>query len=247
MRVWRCGSTTSSGPTTPTPPDDPSLWEIDRFVDEVVQVRVALGFDRDNFVLAGHYWGGILAIEYALRHPDQLKALVVSNMMSSSPAYNRYVADVLLPAMEPEAQARMADFMDGDRVVGPLYDELMIANLYTRHVLRRPLRGRVADRRPVGLGQRQRVRVPEAGGPHPARLLGCPCLLGTGATTWPRSRAALVIGATHDTQDPAHLEWMADRLPNGNYLHCPRRVALRAPRRPRCLPRGLVGVPARRG
>ena len=48
-------------------PDDPSLWELDRFVDEVEQVRRALGLDRDNFVLYGHSWGGILAIEYALR------------------------------------------------------------------------------------------------------------------------------------------------------------------------------------
>ena len=46
-------------------PDEPELWEIDRFVDEVEQVRVALGLDRDNFFLLGHSWGGILAIEYA--------------------------------------------------------------------------------------------------------------------------------------------------------------------------------------
>lgn len=32
---------------------------------------------------------------------------------------------------------------------------------------------------------------------------------------------ALVIGATHDTMDPAHLEWMAGQLPQGRYLHCP--------------------------
>jgi proline iminopeptidase len=31
----------------------------------------------------------------------------------------------------------------------------------------------------------------------------------------------LVIGATHDTMDPAHMEMMAGRLPNGSYLHCP--------------------------
>jgi proline iminopeptidase len=31
----------------------------------------------------------------------------------------------------------------------------------------------------------------------------------------------LVIGAEHDTMDPAHLRWMADVLPQGSYLHCP--------------------------
>ena len=31
----------------------------------------------------------------------------------------------------------------------------------------------------------------------------------------------LVIGATHDTMDPAHLEGMARALPRGRYHHCP--------------------------
>ncbi|HEU5265294.1 MAG TPA: alpha/beta fold hydrolase, partial [Jatrophihabitans sp.] len=47
-------------------PDDESLWSLERFVDEVEQVRIALGLGRRNFVLYGHSWGGILAIEYAL-------------------------------------------------------------------------------------------------------------------------------------------------------------------------------------
>ena len=48
-------------------PDEPSLWTIDHFVEEVEQVRQALGLDAENFFLLGHSWGGILAIEYALR------------------------------------------------------------------------------------------------------------------------------------------------------------------------------------
>jgi proline iminopeptidase len=31
----------------------------------------------------------------------------------------------------------------------------------------------------------------------------------------------LVIGARHDTMDPAHMEAMAAALPKGRYLHCP--------------------------
>ena len=68
-------------------PDEDSLWELDRFVDEVEQVRQALGLERDSFVLYGQSWGAILAIEYALAHPDSLKGLVISNMMSDVPAY----------------------------------------------------------------------------------------------------------------------------------------------------------------
>jgi proline iminopeptidase len=38
-------------------PDDPSLWTLDRFVDEVEQVRLALGLDSENFILYGQSWG----------------------------------------------------------------------------------------------------------------------------------------------------------------------------------------------
>jgi proline iminopeptidase len=31
----------------------------------------------------------------------------------------------------------------------------------------------------------------------------------------------LVIGARYDTMDPAHMEMMSRRLPNGSYLYCP--------------------------
>src|SRR5215470_6237807 len=63
-------------------PMDDDLWTLPRFVDEVEQVRVALGLTRDNFILFGHSWGGLLAMEYALTYPQNLKGLIISNMMS---------------------------------------------------------------------------------------------------------------------------------------------------------------------
>ena len=63
---------------------------IDRFVDEVEQVRQALHLDRSNFCLLGHTWGGMLAMEYALHYQQNLKCLIISNMMDSIPAYNDY-------------------------------------------------------------------------------------------------------------------------------------------------------------
>ena len=83
-------------------PKDESLWTTERFVDEVEQVRQALGLDRDNFYLLGHSWGGILAAEYALAHQDHLKGLVISNMMMSTPDYNRYASEVLAKQMPAE-------------------------------------------------------------------------------------------------------------------------------------------------
>ena len=71
-------------------PNDSSLWTTDHFVEEVEQVRQALGLNKDNFYLLGHSWGGILAMEYALKYQNNLKGLIISNMMASMPEYEKY-------------------------------------------------------------------------------------------------------------------------------------------------------------
>ena len=95
-------------------PDEPSLWELDRFVDELEQVRVGVleaGAAPGGLVVYGQSWGGLLAMEYAVRHADDLaervRGLVLSNMMASIPAYNAYARDVLMPAMDPAALAEI--------------------------------------------------------------------------------------------------------------------------------------------
>src|SRR6202789_3134865 len=107
-------------------PDEPSLWELDRFVDEVEQVRRALGLDRRNFVLYGQSWGGILAMEYALAHQEHLRGLVISNMMASAPAYTAYAEQVLMPAMDPGALAEIKAIEAAGDIENPRYLELLI-------------------------------------------------------------------------------------------------------------------------
>ncbi len=53
-------------------PVDESLWDLDRFVDEVEQVRTALGLDRDSFVLLGHSWGGIIGAAHDTMDPAHM-------------------------------------------------------------------------------------------------------------------------------------------------------------------------------
>jgi proline iminopeptidase len=201
-------------------PDDPSLWTIERFVDEVEQVRVALGLTRENFVLYGQSWGGILAIEYALAHQEHLKALVISNMMASIPAYNAYAADVLIPAQDPETIREIKALEAAGDTDDPRYDELLMREHYVQHVLRLPV-----EEWPEPVVRsfsriNKSIYVPLQG---PSEL-GASGLL----SDWDRVAdlhridvPTLVIGAAHDTMDPAHLEDMAKRLPQGSYLHCP--------------------------
>jgi proline iminopeptidase len=80
-------------------PKDSSLWTIDRFVEEVEQVRKALHLDKDNFYLLGNSWGGMLAMQYALKYQQNLKGLIICNMMASCPDYGKYANDVLAKQM----------------------------------------------------------------------------------------------------------------------------------------------------
>jgi proline iminopeptidase len=119
-------------------PDDPDLWDLPRFVDEVEQVRVALGLNENNFYLYGQSWGGVLAIEYALKYGRNLKGLVISNMMSSIPKYNQYAQNVLMPAMDPSALAEIKRIEDAQDFANPRYMELLMRNHYVQHILRMP-------------------------------------------------------------------------------------------------------------
>jgi proline iminopeptidase len=203
-------------------PDEPSLWELDRFVEEVEQVRRALRLSRDNFVLYGQSWGGILAIEYALKYQQHLRGLVISNMMSSVPAYNAYAEQVLMPAMDQSALAEIKSMEASGDTGNPRYMELLLEQHYIHHVLRMP----VEDwPEPV---QRGFAHI------NPAIYVSMqgPSELGISAdaklAAWDRTDdlqmievPALVIGARYDTMDPAHMEMMAGRLPKGRYLNCP--------------------------
>lgn len=201
-------------------PDDPSLWEVPRFVDEVEQVRKALGLERDSFFLLGQSWGGILALEYALAHPERLKGLVLSNMMASIPAYNAYARDVLMPEMDPAALAEIQRLEAEGKTDDPRYMELLVPHHYEKHVLRLPA---AAWPEPLNRSFRHlnpSVYVPMQG---PSELGASGKLAQWDRTAdLPRIEVpTLVLGAAHDTMDPAHLAAMAKAVARGRYHHCP--------------------------
>jgi proline iminopeptidase len=203
-------------------PDDPSLWELDRFVDEVEQVRRALGLDRDSFVLYGQSWGGILAIEYALSYQHHLRGLVISNMMASVPAYNEYAEQVLMPHMDQAALAEIKELEAAGDTDNPRYMELLMAQHYVHHVLRIPVED-WPDPVERGFAHINLAIYVSMQGPSELGISNDAKL-----AQWDRVEQlasidvpALVIGARHDTMDPAHMAMMAARLPQGRYLHCP--------------------------
>jgi proline iminopeptidase len=113
-------------------PKDNDLWVTERFVEEVEQVRTALGLSKDNFYLLGHSWGGILAIEYALKYQQHLKGLIISNMMSSAPAYGRYADEVLAKQMDPTVLKEIRAIEAKGDYQNPRYSEFGIAGRLAR-------------------------------------------------------------------------------------------------------------------
>jgi proline iminopeptidase len=196
------------------------LLAVPRFVDEVEQVRQALGLDASNFYLLGQSWGGILAIEYALKHQAQLKGLIISNMMASIPQYNAYAEKVLMPSMDQSVLAELKQLEAEGRYQEPRYMELLIPNHYEQHVIRM-----TADEWPDAINRTFKHMNPDVYVPMQG-----PSELGASGklANWDRtadlkdiSVPTLTIGALYDTMDPAHMEWMSHQMPNGQHLHCP--------------------------
>ena len=201
-------------------PDDDSLYELPRFVEEVEQVRQALGLDSDNFYLLGHSWGGILATEYTLKYQQHLKGLIISNMMSSLPAYVEYATNVLMPAMDQQVLAEVKALEARKEFKNPRYMELLMPAHYEKHILRRPAAEWPDPVNRTFAHLNDKIYIPMQG----------PSELGASGKLekWDRSKdltkitvPTLVIGAEHDSMDPKHMEWMSKQLPNGEYLHCP--------------------------
>lgn len=204
-------------------PTDTSLWNIDRFVEEVEQVRIALKLDKSNFYLYGQSWGGTLAIEYALKYQQNLKGLIISNMMSSIPDYNKYANEVLGPQMGAEILKEIKELEAKENFSNPRYLELIETHYYPEHVLRLPLNDWPEPvNRSFSLLNAQVYVMMQ--GPSEFGTAGNATIL-----NWDRkadlkkiNTPTLCIGAEYDTMDPEHMKWMAGEFPNGLYLHCPK-------------------------
>ena len=203
-------------------PKDQSLWTIDRFVDEVEQVRLALGLDENNFIILGHSWGGILGLEYAFKHQNRMKALIISNMVPSIPDYIKYANDVLAPKLDPSVLKKIREYENAGDYTNNEYLGLIEEHYYPKHVLRMPLEEwpNPVTRSLAGLNYDIYLKMQ---GPSEFGVVGDALL-----KEWDRKNdlknlkiPVLTIGGQYDTMDPNQMEWMSTEVQNGTYLHCP--------------------------
>lgn len=113
-------------------PTDESLWDITRYVAEVETVRQAL--DLGKVHLLGHSWGGWLAIEYAIHHPQALKTLILENTAGDIPHLSLEL-ERLRAALGSETVAMMQRHEASGTLDHPQY-QAAITLLNYRHVCR---------------------------------------------------------------------------------------------------------------
>lgn len=200
-------------------PKDTAMWDLPRFVEEVEQVRQALHLDKQNFYVLGHSWGGILAMEYALKYQQNLKGLIISNMMASAPDYGKYAENVLAKQFDPAILARVRAIEAKKDYQNPEYMELLLSNFYVKHFCRIPLNNwpEPINRSFATINNSLYVTMQ---GPSEFGIAGK-------LSTWDRkaelkniSVPTLTVGAKYDTMDPEHMRWMSTQVQNGSFLYC---------------------------
>jgi proline iminopeptidase len=196
-------------------PDDPSLWTLPRYVEEVEEVRRGLGLDQ--FVLYGHSWGGMLALEYALGHQRHLRGLVISNMTAGIQSYLKRTAALKL-LLPPASRARLAALEAKQDYDSPEYQKIMMDELYPQMVCRIQPWPEPVTR----CFRHANLKIYN-------QMQGKSEFLVTGnLKSWERwdrlheiGVRTLTIGARHDEMDPDDMTKMAALVKNGRSAICP--------------------------
>lgn len=198
-------------------PDDMSLWTVERFVEEVEQLRVALGMNSENFFLLGQSWGGILAMEYALKYQQNLKGLMICNMTGDFYKYEVYNAK-LRKQLRPSLIDSLVVFEEAGDYQNETYQELVFDNFYTKHLCRLEEWPEPITR---SFGHTNQTVYEYMQGPSefvPGGIL-------KGWSVWDKLKnltiPTLTVGAKYDTMNPEEMEEMSKLVQNGRYLYCP--------------------------
>lgn len=199
------------------PQGDDSLWTIERFVEEVEQVRIALGLNSDNFYLLGNSWGGMLAMEYALKYQQNLKGLIVSGMTADFDKYEAYNAK-LRAQLSPEILAQLVEYESRGDYHNPDYEKIVFDEYYKKHLCRLDPWPEPVTRSFNHLNQHVYEYMQGPSEFVPGGIL-------KGWSVWNRLAElyvpTLMIGAKYDTMNPEEMRQMSTLVQNGRSLYCP--------------------------
>ncbi|MCZ2460086.1 MAG: proline iminopeptidase-family hydrolase [Chitinophagales bacterium] len=204
-------------------PKDTSLWTIARYVDEVEQVRKAIGADSTNFYVLGNSWGGILGMEYALKYQNHMMGLIVADMMASCPDYGKYADEVLSKTMDPAVLKEIKEIEAKGDFSNPRYMELLMPAFYKQHICRLAEWPDAVNRTFAHLGG---MKVPSEiytimQGPSEFGIAGRLANWDIKDRLKEIRIPTLMVGAKYDTMDPKAMEAQSKMVQHGRYLFCP--------------------------
>jgi proline iminopeptidase len=200
-------------------PKDSSLWTLDRYVEEVEQVRKGLGLNNTNCYVLGQSWGGILAMQYALKYQDSIKGLIISNMMPSFTGYGSY-NEKLRAELRPTLLDSLLSYEKEDKFFDPVYQEIVLNEFYTRHICRMPAAEWPDPVKRTFKHINSEIYVMMQG---PSEFVPGGRLTGWDVTAQLKNIhiPTLAIGARYDTMDPEAMEMISKTVQHGTYLYCP--------------------------
>ena len=113
-------------------PGKPTNWTIERFSAEIDALRTTL--DLGRFILLGHSWGAVIALDYAAHAGEDLAGLILASPLISTP---RWVADNMehRRAMPVEVQMVLDRHEAAGTVDDPEYRSAIAAKM-RRHFCR---------------------------------------------------------------------------------------------------------------
>lgn len=195
-------------------PDDVSLWNVERFREEVEEVRKQLGLD--GFYLLGQSWGGFLSIEYALSYQSALKGLIISNMTASIGSYVEHI-NHLRNQLPQSIVDVMVEYEREGNYGAEEYQTLLIEHLYKKHLCRVDPWPDAVVRTFAHMNEQVYNTMQ---GPNEFVITG-------NFKDWDRwadieriTVPTLLLGGRHDTMNPADIERMGELIPNATVGIC---------------------------
>jgi proline iminopeptidase len=196
-------------------PDDPALWTLPRYTQEVEEVRLGLGLE--NFVLYGHSYGGVLAMEYALHYQQHLRGLVISNMAAGTKSYLKRTAELKQKLLPAAKLARFNALETKHSYDSPEYQKILMEDLYSKMICRIQPWPEPVERSFRHLNEKIYAQIQ---GKSEFEVTGS-------MKDWERwdrlheiKVKALTIGAKYDEMDPRDMQKMATLMPNASSFIC---------------------------
>ena len=165
-------------------------WSLAIFTEELEHLREQLGLERIH--LLGTSWGGMLALEHALEHPESVRGLVLSSTLASA---DEWVAEV----------KRLRDAIDGDD------DDEVLGEFERRHFFR-------GERDPLELvrmrEEKSSVVYEAMWGPNEWTMTGALAGWDVRRRLGELRMPTLILRGAHDLSTPAISKTLTDGIPH---------------------------------